>query len=213
MDTAFLWFELLSLMVAVFSYQYLKGSNLFWFIPFLILTNIQEWGSHYGLFTYNDNNSLSVNIFTTIEFMFYSWLFYQEITKNSYRKIIFTTSLILLVAIIINILFVQGPHTIHTYTFLGGSVLMVFFVFLYFYDLFFKEQAVVLRNNPIFWICIGLLFYYTGMFSIYAFLHVVSDEMKVRYAGLFFILVNVFNIILYSCFTIAFLCRRWKSIS
>jgi hypothetical protein len=213
MGTAFLWFELLSLIVAIIHYRYLKGSNLVWFIPFLVLTNIQEWGSHIGLFSINENNSLSVNIFTTIEFMFYSWLFYKEIINYNYRKIIITSAFFLLAAIIINILFVQGLHTIHTYTFLGGSVLMVFFVFLYFYDLFLKEQAVVLKKNPMFWISIGLLFYYTGMFSFYAFLHVVSDEMKVRYGQLFMVLANIFNIILYSCFTIAFLCRRWKSIS
>ncbi len=213
MGTALLWFELLSLIVAIINYRYLKGSNLVWFIPFLVLTNIQEWGSHFGLYSHNGSNGLSINIFTTIEFLFYSWLFYKEIKNRSFKKIIISATPLLIIAIVTNVFFIQGLHTMHTYTFLPGSVLMVCFIFLYFYDLFLHDQVVSLSKNPMFWICTGLLFYYPGMFCVYAFFHAVSTEMAEEYGKIYILMANIFNIILYSCFTIAFLCRRWKSIS
>jgi hypothetical protein len=213
MATVLLWFELLSLIVAIINYRYLKGSNLVWFIPFLILTNVQEWGSRFGFYSHNGSNALSLNIFSTLEFLFYSWLFYNEIKIIRFKKIIITTITVLLISIIVNVLFLQGPHIFHTFTFLPGSVLMVSYILLYFYDLFLKDEEVRLIKNPMFWICTGLLFYYPGMFFVYGFFHVVSEEMAIEYGKLFILMANIFNIILYSCFTIAFLCRRWKSIS
>ncbi len=91
-----------------------------------------------------------------------------------------------------------------------GSLLMVYYVCFFFYELFNSEEYIDLVRYPAFWICVGLLFFYLGMFTYYAFFELVSTDTAVKYVELFLILMNIFNIILYSCFITAFICQSFK---
>jgi len=198
-------------MVAIICYRFLKGSNLFWFIPFLLLTNIQEWGSHYGLFSDIEGaNTISINIFTSIEFLFYSWLFSREVENPALKKVIIVSGFILFISIVLNLLFFQGIYIFHLYTYLPGSILMVVFACLYFFNILLRDEYVRLINLPMFWVCVGLLLFYTGMFSTYMFIMKSTRPIGYDYKQLYNILSNIFNIILYSCFIISFLCQRLR---
>lgn len=203
----FLWFELLSLFISIVCFYKIRSSNLIWFIPFLILTNIQEWGSRYGYLTFRGTNTISLNFFTTIEFVFYSWLFFQETNNKKQKKgiQIFTSGY--LIVFVLNILFVQGVSKFHSYSYLLGSLMIIYYTCSFFYDLFHKENYVNLVHFPMFWICIGLLFFYTGMFFYYIFFEALAFEYLIKFLMLFNVLMNIFNIILYLSFSIAFICQ------
>ncbi|WP_336515834.1 hypothetical protein [Pollutibacter soli] len=214
MNHIFLWFELFCLVVAVVNYRTLKGSNLFWFIPFLVLTNVQEWGSRYGFLSQNGNNILSQNIFTTIEFMFYTWLFSKEVHHLFLSKMIRISGSILILAILINLLFFQGiAPEFHSYTYLPGSILMILFAAALFFNNFLGEEYVDIPRTPMFWISIGVMFFYAGMFSLYTMLLPAIKSGDYSFVNLYLILTNVFNIILYSCFIISFLCLRGRKLA
>jgi|SRR5688572_3355132 len=209
MTYTFLWFELFSLVVAIFSYRLLKGSNLFWFIPFLMLTNIQEWGSHYGILSPGGKNIVGQNIFTTIEFMFYTWLFSKEIHNVFQSRMIKIAGSVLLLGIIVNFLFFQGIATeFHSYTYLPGSIMIILFAAIFFFNNFLGEEYVDLPRTPMFWISIGVMIFYAGMFSAYVFLMPAIVKGYAAFVQLYIILSNIFNVILYSCFIISFLCLR-----
>jgi len=206
-----LWFELLSFMVAIICFRYLRGSNLILFIPFLFLTNIQEWGSHYGILSDVDgDNTVSLNIFTSIEFIFYTWLFSREVENPGLKKAIIVSGVILCISIILNLIFFQGIYVFHLYTYLFGSILMVIFACLYFFNILMRDEYVNLIKLPMFWVCVGLLLFYTGMFSTYMFIMKSTRPKGYNYQQLYIILSNIFNIILYSCFIITFLCQRLR---
>lgn len=214
MNHTFLWFELFSLAVAIWNYRTLKGSNLFWFIPFLILTNIQEWGSRYGLLSINGNNVVGQNIFSTIELMFYSWLFSREINNIFLSAMIKIAGSILLLGILANFLFFQGiTREFHSYTYLAGSILIILFAAAFFFNNFLGEEYVDIPRTPMFWICIGVMLFYAGMFSIYAILLPAIQSGDYTYVQVYIILTNIFNIILYSCFIIAFICLRGRKLA
>ncbi len=204
----FLWFELLSFLVALYNYRYLKGSNLFLFIPFLFLTNLQEWGGRIGLFNIGDSNTVSQNIFTFIEFIFYSWLFIREVNSILLRKFIIAASISFIVYTLFSFIFNPGIFVFYLYPYLTGSILMVLFSCLYFFNLLRSEEYIELRKFPMFWVCIGIMFFYTGMFSVYMFILQGNKPAHYDYQRLFNIVSNIFNIILYSCFIIAFICHR-----
>lgn len=207
----FLWFELLSFIVSLICFYKLKGSNYIWFIPFLLYTNIQEWGSRYGYLNINGSNALSLNIFNIVEFAFYSWLFYNEaILAKKRKEILIITSSFFCFAFI-NILFIQGYNHFHSYSYLLGSLMIIYYACSFFYSLFHSKGYINLLRFSMFWICTGLLFFYSGMFFYYIFFEALATKYIIKYLLLFNILMNIFNIILYTCLSVAFICRTTKS--
>jgi ABC-type dipeptide/oligopeptide/nickel transport system permease component len=76
----------------------------------------------------------------------------------------------------------------------------------YFYELFLMPRFVTLLQQPSFWICTGLLFFYACSFPVFGFTNFVGSLPKVIRHNLAFLLY-VLNVLLYSMFSIAFLCR------
>jgi hypothetical protein len=208
----FLWAELLCLAASIVFAARLKGSVFIWFIPFLILTNIQEWGSRYGYMSIAGSNAVSLNLFTTIEFIFYGWLFYNEAQSNARRKKIVYLAIAMITGVVINMLFFQSPLKFHSYSYLLGSIIIIIFCLWFFKDLMSGERFVELLSYRMFWVSSGLLFFYMGMFVCFTLFEVLSTQILTNYFIIFNILMNVFNIILYTCFTISFLCRPKQTI-
>lgn len=207
----FLYFELLSLLVALYFIKRLRGSYLILFVPFLILTNVQEWGSYFGYLAINGTNTLSLNIFNLIEFLFYSYIFYINTNSITIRRRIIFLAGALVIIILFNYLFIQGAGVFLSYSYLIGSLIMVSYVFMFYYNLFEQDKFIILPKYPLFWISIGVLFFYLGMFVYYAFFELLTVEYFIKNIVLFSLLMNIFNIILYTSFIIAFVCQKLKS--
>lgn len=209
----FLWAELACLLASIVFAARLRGTVFIWFIPFLILTNIQEWGSRYGYMSIGGSNAISLNLFTTLEFVFYAWLFYQEASSCIRRKKIIYLTFVLLAGVIINMIFFQSPLKFHSYSYLLGSIIIITFCLWFFKDLMSGDRFVELLSYRMFWVSSGLLFFYMGMFVCFTLFEFLSTQILSEYFIIFNILMNVFNIILYTCFTISFLCRPKQTIT
>jgi hypothetical protein len=91
-------------------------------------------------------------------------------------------------------------------TYALGCLLTIFCCVYYFWELFQRPSSVNLGRQPAFWICSGLLFYYTCTFPLYGAINMLKLFPRVILSNLLYILV-LLNILLYLSFTIAFLCR------
>jgi hypothetical protein len=91
-------------------------------------------------------------------------------------------------------------------TYTSGCVLIVITSIYYFWETFQQKNSVNLIREPAFWICSGLLFYFTCTFPLNGLLNFVSALPQVIVQNLFqiYILLTIF---LYLSFTIAYLCR------
>ncbi|WP_431213185.1 hypothetical protein ACQ86N_47525 [Puia sp. P3] len=96
--------------------------------------------------------------------------------------------------------------TFHTMSYCLGCLLIVCACIYYFWELFQQKSSVDLIHQPAFWVCSGLLFFYSCTFPLYGLTKLMESLPKVILVNLFniFILLNIF---LYLSFTIAFLCR------
>jgi hypothetical protein len=182
------------------------------FIPFLALTNLVEWGSRFGWFNIHHSNNWIVNIFTNVEFIFYSFLFFSFSSDPVYKKRIRLIASLFLLLALINILFIQGYNRFHSYSFLLGSLMMIYFCCNYYLSLLKIQVYINLIRYPPFWIVSGLLFFYCGMFCYYTFYEAYAYRYFLEYYKLFNILTNIFNILLYSCFSVGFICQRFNPI-
>ncbi|HEV3250636.1 MAG TPA: hypothetical protein VGZ71_06770 [Puia sp.] len=149
-----------------------------------------------------------------MEFTFYFWVL-QHIIRNSVaKKIIFHLVWVFPLFSFMNVFFIQGLNTFNTITYSLGSLIIVILTIFYFFELFQLPGSIPVLREPAFWICCGLLIYYSCSFPMFALVTRLSKNTPLLVINLEVILDTI-NILLYSTFTIAFLCslRMRKSTS
>jgi hypothetical protein len=156
------------------------------------------------------------NVFTACEFVFYSAIFLLHLGNKTLKKIIRILIPVYLLLVTLNIMFVQGTNSFHTYTFLLGSFFMVVYSCFFLYESILPDSInIKLSLQPFFWICIGLLIFYLGSVIINAlFEYLTSASMREQGAKIYTTITNSLNVILYGSFSIAFiLCRNNRKTS
>jgi hypothetical protein len=206
------YFEMLSLGIAIFCFNALKQTKMVYFIPFLLLTVIVEFIGYLAiLYATQNKNYWLYNVFNTIEFMFYAYMFAQHFQLPILKKLAYSFLPILIIFSANNYINLQGTDRFHTYTLLFGSFFMVFFCCCYFYEWVLPEQITQnLVRQPFFWICVGLLLFYLGSVIINALYEYLRSSDMIQEGKRIYIFINrSLNIILYTSFSISFLiCRK-----
>jgi hypothetical protein len=152
------------------------------------------------------NNLFFGNFVTMLQFSFYLYLVREIIRRPKAKKVLLYCLIIYPAIFIVNVMLVQGSGVFHSMTYALGCLLIVISCVYYFFELFQQTYSVNLGRQPGFWICSGLLFFYTCTFPLYGATNLLNRLPKVILLNLLFILV-LLNILLYLSFTIAFLCR------
>ena len=199
-----------SFLVCLYLYKTLKNTELKYFLPFLFLTLSVEL-TGFWMYRHGIKNYLLFNVFTTFEFIFYSFLFYKHYRKPLFKNIAILFMPLYVIAVCINLYSFQGMNNFHSYTFLLGSFFIVIFCCLFFYESLLPE---FLDNNltkqPFFWVCTGLLLFYLGSVIINAlFEYLRTFDMQEEGKKIYGIINQSLNVVLYSAFIFAFnLCRK-----
>ncbi|MEO5637613.1 MAG: hypothetical protein ABIR15_10845 [Chitinophagaceae bacterium] len=154
----------------------------------------------------NKHTASLYNYFTLFEFIFYLFFFRALFTNPRIKKIILFSSIFYFIITLLNILFLQGRTTFHTYTYVLGCTLIVLFSIMYFYSLLKFPEKGTLTKNPFFWIVSGLMFYYTCTFSLYGLNNFIAETMQ-QYSKNLFLISDTLNLLLYTSFSIGFLCK------
>lgn len=152
------------------------------------------------------NNLMIYNIFNVFEFTFYIWIIKEIVASNKAKNFIFYILLIYPVVDLANIFFIQGTANFHTITYALGCLIIVLLCIYYFFELFQSPSSVNLLQQPAFWICSGLLFFYCCSFPIFGLSNLLMRLPRVFMRNIRTIII-LLNIFLYSMFTLAFLCR------
>lgn len=201
-----------SFLVCIYLFKYLKDTLLKYFLPFLLITLTVElvgfWLTKIGI-----KNYLLYNVFTTLEFIFYSFLFSKHLKTTLFKKLTLGFMPFYATMVFLNLQFIQGYNSFHTYTFLLGSFFIVLFCCLFFYESVLPEHLDhPLAKQPFFWVCTGLLLFYMGSVIINAlFEYLRSYNLQQEGKRIYGIINQSLNVVLYSAFIYAFiLCRKNK---
>jgi len=201
-----------SFLVCIYLFKYLKDTLLKYFLPFLLITLTVElvgfWLTKIGI-----KNYLLYNVFTTLEFIFYSFLFSKHLKTTLFKKLTIGFIPFYAMMVFLNLQFIQGYNSFHTYTFLLGSFFIVLFCCLFFYESVLPEHLDhPLAKQPFFWVCTGLLLFYMGSVIINAlFEYLRSYDLQQEGKRIYGIINQSLNVVLYSAFIYAFiLCRKNK---
>jgi len=176
------------------------------FAYFLVLTFIVEVIEAFLTF-HAKSNLLILNPFTVLSICFYIWLLRCFIHSRKVRTLTLYLLYIYPAISLYNIYFIQKMRVFHTMTYSVGCLLIVGLCIYYFFELFQLTPATKLLRQPSFWICSGLLFFFSCSFPLYGLNNLVmrtASALTIRNLSIVFNFIYVF---LYSFFTIAFLCR------
>lgn len=203
----YIYFMVISFLASLSVYFTSKNDYFYLklFPPFLLATIIVEAIGNY-LGSKGKSNIVIYNFFTVFEFCFYLWVISLIISNKQVKKITRGTALLYMLIAVINIIFIQKMNAFHSVTYAFGCLLIVAFCIYYFLELFKLPKSVKLKNNPAFWICSGLLFFYCCGFPLFGMANFLSGISKLIIRN-FLSIIIILNIFLYSLFTIAFLCR------
>ncbi len=174
------------------------------FIPFLLISLILE------VFTMKmavkgASTTNIYNLSTVLEVCFYLWALFQLIENKIMKNGIIVCQCIYTCISLFDIYTNRYLDRFHSITYSVGGLFIVFFTIVFFYQLFAKPKAIFLTKEPSFWICTGLLFFYSVTFPLFAFVNYIANFPTIITNNLHYILI-VLNVSLYLLFSIAFLC-------
>lgn len=126
------------------------------------------------------NNLFLLHLFTTIELVFFVWLFYRE-------TIVFIPKVVIQIFVggfVVYALYYATLNdnitSFNTYPRAVEGITVISMVILYFYSLLKSLKIVVLQRVALFWISVGGLIYFSGGLFIFIFSNVIliSDSMS-----------------------------------
>lgn len=183
-----------------------KGAPLYLklFPPFLLVTGVVEVIARI-LDIRHVSNILLFNFFSIVDFCFLLYVMREIIKNKKVKKLILNFFWAYPLLAILNILFVQ-KNNFHSITYSLGCLLLVGVSIFYFFELFKFPKSTTLVRESNFWIATAILFFYSCSFPLFGLVNFLSSipSVIVRSVGVILVLLNI---LLYSLFTIAFLCR------
>jgi hypothetical protein len=201
-------FELTAFIASIINYHKIKNNILWWFIPFLLLVNLVEWGIVFKFYIIDHSNNWIYNIFDPLEFCFYSFIYYRLLSDKKNKKLILYLVTVILLFTIIDYAFIEPRQYLDSYSYILGCMAMVLYCFLYFRQVMQNIDENSLFANPYFWISSGLFLFSMGeaiLFSCFQYF-LITHNFSI-FQPVFNFLSNVLIAILYTCLCISFFCR------
>lgn len=177
-------------------------------ILYLAITCLTEFSGRYmGIHSYN--NHWLYNIFLLFDTSFIMLMFihlYRRFTKN---RLVFILGLGLFVVSYIYELIYHGFNVYYNFTITVVSVMYIIYGLYFYYLIITDDQYINLFYFPGFWWVAGLLLFNFGSITCNIF-NTYLDSVKVfNNQQLSYLVFKVLNVILYSCWSYSFICRKW----
>lgn len=121
------------------------------------------------------NNLPLLHVYTIFEFLFLGVFFYQLTGKPKIKKLILGGILLFPVYGLINFIFIQNIHVFNSYARPVEAILLIVFSLVYFYIRTLDSNPVTWHTQPVTWIVIGILIYFSSSLVQFSFSNVVSS--------------------------------------
>ncbi len=197
----------LAFITSLRSFRLKNPQHLKVFSVLLGLTFLVEIGAvAFPKFTSVKTNSWLYNSFTLIEFSVYAWYYRRIIHLQRIRKAIRVFQILFPVFWFVTVFFVFGFKAWNSYVIITGAFFTMCFVLAYYYQLLASDDVVDISRHPEFWIATGMLIFYSCQVPYFGMLNYLVENYLLLAKKLLKVLTLI-NILMYSLFTYAYLCR------
>ncbi|WP_028788698.1 hypothetical protein [Terrimonas ferruginea] len=166
---------------------------------------IWMWDWHYIFgWNYSDSNIWLYNAGLLVRLILTVWFYHNIIESPRVRKLIRWIgglALLLLIAV-----YIGWPHNTFVGYFLLFNTVSILLAVLYFRQLLKNDEVIRLEKDPGVWISIGTLIYSMANLPVFTFIdYLVKTNTKAALDSLYY--NDALNILSYTLFLIAFLCK------
>lgn len=209
--------ELVCFIIALFYLNKKAGSAWQAMILFLFIICVTELFGIYFKIQYlkdvvhNLPNSWLYNLLLICQILFISFHFNYLLRRYTDSKLLIWAGISLLTIVYGYELFEHGFFKYNILTYTVMSVVFIGFSLYYYYNLLKDNEYVDLRLSPDFWWVTGALFFYFGSIICSLFYYKLSKVIITEKHYLTYYIYNALNIILYSCWSYAFICKKWQT--
>lgn len=193
-------FQVAAFTAATITYKKYKNTNQKYFIYFLGFVLVVELLGYLIPQFFKIKSQFIYNIFTIVSFSFYLYWF-NLILKR--KRLINIGYILFTISIFFSIFFEDFFKGLWRISLTTGTVLVLFFSVLFYYDLLKRNEVFHYQKSQKFWIVTGLLVFYI------AFLPIQLLQPYIKLGSINYrIAITFLSIILYGIFTISFLCTK-----
>lgn len=199
----------------------LKSIRLKWpvqyriFAVLLICVSIVElfallwkyWLFDIGNQHYSDSNLWLYNSFLIPQYLLYMATYYKVIKSFTIRKAILVTGFFFALFAIFNFFYFQPIDTVNSYTIIFACLIVILLTAAYFEQLIKEKDIIRLTTHPMAWISLGAFIYHTACLPYMITLNYLIANNVSLAVTLFYIYLGL-NCIMYSLYSIAYLCQH-----
>lgn len=167
------FFIVVPLVSAIYQYHYLDKAFRLLLIFLSVDLILGLW--MFYLAANRTNNIPLLNIFVPVRYIFLSGMFYYYFRSEKIKRIIKYTIIGFIPFTLIDVYTSNADltdlhnHMVGKYSQVVESGLIILWGLLYFYEIIKNLKVPSLTSFPFFWVCAGLLFYYSGNIFFYPF--------------------------------------------
>jgi len=210
----YIYFQVLSLLLATANYRRLKAFNLQSFTFLIYIACVVEIAG-FKFKQHHEINYLVYNIYLLFSTPLQLFLFYKMLMPVKLQeKIFILISAGALLFIVINFFAFQGINIFNTYSLTLGMLLnIVFSVLILVKRFLFEENITNFFNHPYLWINAAILIFSLGTLVVLGLQHYIeANKIQINNKNAYRQIMPILNVILYLAYSYAFLlCRQTLS--
>jgi hypothetical protein len=160
---------------------------------------------------HNLSNAWVYNTLLIAQALFFSLHFKYLLGRYTNSKPIFWGGLAIISILYIYELYNHGFYVYNNSTYTVLLVLLMSYSLYFYYHLLKDEAYIELKTSANFWWVTGILFFCFGTIISSLFREKLSPILITSKAPLTTYIYNTLNIILYSCWSYSFICKKWQT--
>lgn len=185
-----------------YSHTYLRFFP--WLLLYVFVNEVLAGYFHY----FSSFNARLYNVYNIIFFLYFYFVFYKNEQRKQYKKWILIAAICFIVASLVNPFFKSFIDNPQLLAYIVGACVLILCIILYFIDILYTPQILIVKRDLLFWVSIGLLLFYVGYIPIK-----VTRHFFAQAENNFMTLIVVHRsliLIMNTCFIIGFVWTRKK---
>ena len=154
------------LLLAIYKFPDYKDSPLK-FLPFILLFTVVT--EYLGLFVkkvFQDANFVIYNIYYLLYFLFFLYVFLKVIRGKKFKRCIEIGIGLFVIFYLRDLIFTNIYQTSFALSYIVGALVLIFCIILYYIEILQSSQVLIIKNDLLFWISVGLFLFYIGYLPI-----------------------------------------------
>ena len=206
---SFMVFYALVLCFSIIRYQDYKHTPLRLLPVIFFFTFITEYTGAYVYGILGVPNQVIYNIYYLFHFGFFLFVFMRMVNDRVFKNNILMAMGVFVGVFFADLIFTDVYRQSFVWTYLAGSLFLVYSIVLYYIDILESPRVLVVKNDLLFWVSVGLFLFYIGYIPIKILKAWFFTQSS--FFGILYIIHYSLIVVMYLCFLIGFLWMKRKS--